>query len=275
MARPKVIDTFPAHDELDMLEMRLTELYDAVDYFVCVEADVTHQDAPKPYYISENLERFAPFEDKLIVVRAKGLPTVEEDDDPWARELAQRGYAWGGLEQIPDLNDDDIVLHGDIDEIPRALHVRNVRPAPGWFVSFQQRMHCFAIDWLHPDPWFGTVAGTVATVASVGDSVNAFARVRDKRNRWSQPGSRVNPQPLVDAGWHFTWLGGRDASLKKVGSFCHPEVADYTLIGLEDDLFYREGLHVDGRKQSPCEIDDTYPRWIVEGHAPAAWYRPR
>ena len=36
MSRPKVIDTFPFNNELDMLECRLTELYDAVDHFVLV-----------------------------------------------------------------------------------------------------------------------------------------------------------------------------------------------------------------------------------------------
>jgi hypothetical protein len=274
VTRPRIIDTFPIHDELDLLELRLTELYDTVDWFVAVEADVTHQDRPKPFYVTENLDRFAPWKDKLVVVRATGLPTVQEDDDPWARELTQRGFAWEGLVQI-GAADDDIVLHSDVDEIPRTLHVRNVRPAPGWFVSFQQTLYCFAIDWQHPDPWFGTVAGRAGDIAALGDNVNAFARLRDKRNRWSQPGSRVNPQPLVEAGWHFSWLGGQAAATKKLNSFCHPEVADRIGTGLADDLFYREGLHVDGRKQAPVDVDDTYPKWIREGHAPASWYRPR
>lgn len=84
MSRPLRIDTFPIHDELDMLECRLTEIFDAVDYVVAVEADVTHQDNPKPFYVSENLARFDAFKDKLIVVRASGLPTMEQDPDPWA-----------------------------------------------------------------------------------------------------------------------------------------------------------------------------------------------
>lgn len=272
MSRPLIIDSFPAHDELDLLECRLTEIYDAVDWFVCVEADVTHQDNPKPYYITENLERFAAFADKLIVVRASGLPTVQDDNDPWARELSQREHVATGLKQI-GVGADDIILHGDIDEIPRALHVRNVRPAPGWFVTFQQRLHCFAVDWLHPDPWFGTVACRAGTLATLGE--NPFARVRDKRNRWSQPGSGVNPQPLVDAGWHLSWLGGREAGLKKLGSFCHPEIADRTQVGLEGDLYYRDGYHVDGRKMSPVDVDESWPKWIVHGHAPASWYRQR
>lgn len=272
MARPLIVDTFPINDEMDMLECRLTEIFDAVDYCVAVEADVTHQDNPKPYYLTENLDRFAAFKDKLIVVRASGLPTVEEDPDPWARELGQREHVATGLEQI-GVSSNDIILHGDLDEIPRALFVRNVRPAPGWFVTFHQRMHCFAVDWQHPDPWFGTVAARAATISALGDA--PFARVRDKRNRWSQPGSQVNPQPLVESGWHLSWLGGRDAGLRKLGAFCHPEIADRTQTGLEADLYYREGYHVDGRRQQAVDVDDTWPKWIVDGHAPQSWFRPR
>jgi flavin reductase (DIM6/NTAB) family NADH-FMN oxidoreductase RutF len=44
MSRPRVVDCFPFNNELDMLECRLTELYDAVDAFVLVEARVDHQD---------------------------------------------------------------------------------------------------------------------------------------------------------------------------------------------------------------------------------------
>jgi hypothetical protein len=274
MSRPLRIDTFPIHDELDMLECRLTEIFDAVDYVVAVEADVTHQDSPKPFYVTESLARFDAFKDKLIVVRASGLPTMEQDPDPWARELSQREHVATGLSQI-GVSANDILLHGDVDEIPRAMHVRMVNPAPGWFTSFHQSLHCFAVDWLHPDPWFGTVAGRAGSVMALTDNLNPFARMRDKRNRWSQPGSYVEPQPLVESGWHLTWLGGRDAGLKKLGSFCHPEIADRTQVGLEADLYYRDGWHVDGRRQKAVDVDDTFPKWIREGHAPAAWFRPR
>lgn len=272
MTRPLIIDSFPIRDEMDLLECRLVEIGDAVDYMIAVEADVDHQGHPKPYHLTGNIARFDRWKDKLIVVQASGMPTVTDDPDPWARELSQREYARVALDKI-GVSEQDIILHGDIDEIPRALHVRNVRPAPNWFVTFQQTLHCFAVDWLHPDPWFGTVAARWETIDSYGEM--AFARMRDKRNRWSQPGSQVNPQPLVDSGWHLSWLGGRDAGLAKLGAFCHPEIADRTQVGLEADLYYREGWHVDGRKMAAVDVDHNWPKWIREGHAPASWFRQR
>lgn len=266
MSRPLIIDTFPFNNELEMLAGRLEEMDPAVDFFVAVEADVDHQDHPKPYHLSDNLDRFAPWADKLIVIRATGLPTAAFDPDPWARELAQREFAFDALQQINahhELTGADIVLHGDVDEICRPLHVRNVRPR-NTYVTFEQRLHCFAVDWLHPDPWGGTVAATLEQLSHLGKW--PFQKLRNTRN--------ANPA-LADAGWHLSWLGGRTAALAKLGSFCHPEIADRTLVGLESDMYLREGLHVDGRRMAPVEVDDTWPAFIAERRCPSEWFRPR
>jgi hypothetical protein len=266
MTRPLIIDTFPVNNELAMLECRLETMDPAVDFFIAVEADVDHQDHPKPYHISDNLARFAAWSDKLIVVRATGLPTHADDPDPWARELAQREYVKDGLREIAtrtDLTSDAIVLHGDVDEICRPLHVRNVRPR-GELVSFEQRLHCFAVDWEHPDPWFGTVAGTITQIAAYGR--DPFQKIRNTRNY-----NKALPQ----SGWHFSWLGGQEAALAKLSSFCHPEIAERTLVGLTTDLYLREGFHVDGRRMTPVDVDGTWPAYIAERRCPSVWFRPR
>ena len=266
MSRPLIIDTFPFNNEHDLLQCRLEEMAPAVDYFIAVEADVDHQDHPKPYHLSENLSRFDAWSDKLIVIRATGLPTHADDPDPWARELAQREYLFEGLQQINkrrELSKDDIVLHGDVDEICRSLHTRNVRPR-GRFITFEQRLHCFAVDWLHPDPWGGTVAATLGDFARLGSC--PFQKLRNTRNA---------NEALTDAGWHLSWLGGKEAALKKLGSFCHPEIAERTLVGLTSDLYLREGFHVDGRKMTPVDVNEEWPAFIYERRCPSEWFRPR
>jgi hypothetical protein len=281
VSRPLVIDTFPINNELAMLEMRLETMAEAVDFFIAVEADVDHQDNPKPFHISDNIERFAPWADKLVVVRATGLPTIDDDPDPWARELMQREYVLDGLKDIAtrvELSPDTIVLHGDVDELCRPLHIRNVRPTipkrtvlqPDGkpdigFVTFEQRGHFFAVDWLYPDVWGGTVAGTMRQVIELG--AYPFQKMRNTRN-WNQA-------TLVDAGWHFSWLGGQKAALDKLGSFCHPEVAERTLHGLSTDRYLREGMHLDGRVMAPVDVNDEWPAYIVERRCPTEWFRPR
>jgi len=43
----KIYDCFPFRNELDLLDLRLSEIYDHVDHFVIVEATSTFQSAPK------------------------------------------------------------------------------------------------------------------------------------------------------------------------------------------------------------------------------------
>jgi len=266
MARPKIIDAFPMNNELDMLQCRLEELYSVVDHFVLVESEQDHQDHVKPLYYAENRERFAPWADKITHVVTGKLPTHDEDNDPWAREHAQREWIGVGLSRL-DLCDDDIVAQSDIDEIPRALHLRNVRPA-GNMVVFGMRMHAFAVDWLHPVRWQGTVAATIRTLANLPNA-NRFAYQRDNRLRTQCP------PHLRDAGWHFSWIGGRQASLDKLGSFCHPEIAEQTEEWLRNEVFWREGFHVDGQRQTAVDVDDTWPKFIAERRCPDVWFRPR
>jgi beta-1,4-mannosyl-glycoprotein beta-1,4-N-acetylglucosaminyltransferase len=266
MSRPLIVDAFPFNNELDILELRLTELGDAVDRFVLVEATRDHQDHPKPLWYADHRDRFAPWADKIthVIVADGEMPSHGQDPDPWAREHAQREFIARG---VADLNNHDIILQSDVDEIPRALQARNVRPGSR-MVSFQQRLHCFAVDWLHPMWWYGTVAATVDTLSRL-PAGRAFGYQRRARVRVD------NPPHLRDAGWHLSWLGGKDAALAKLGSFCHPEIAERTEQLLTADVFLREGYHVDGTKMEPVDVNDEWPKWIVDGHAPAVWFRRR
>lgn len=250
-----IYDTFPFFNELDLLECRLTELYDLVDVFVAVEADVDHQGNPKLYVLSENLDRFAPFADKLRVIRATGLPTVEDAPNAWSREQAQREFVKEGLVYA---GPDDTVYHGDVDEIPSRLVVRNLRPRGFW--SVMQRGLFWALDWQYPDLWEGTVAARVR-------DIDSFAVMRNSR--------RLN-RLSVNGGWHFSWMGGAEAHVQKAHAFCHPEIIPVLDDALADGhRFLVEGVHTDGKKLIPVEVDDTYPRWVREGNAPDSWYRPR
>lgn len=250
------------NNEADVLECRLTEIFDAVDWFVLCDANVDHQDHPKPSYYAEHRERFAPWADKIIHVFAEGLPTLADDSDPWSREHAQREFFRVGLAQVDGLSGDSVIMQSDVDEIPTTLVARNVRP--DGFVSFAQRGHFWAVDWLYPEPWFGTVAGRAKNIAS-------FGAMRDMRNI---------ARKIPDAGWHLSWLpngekSSAETAMAKVGSYCHPEVTDRIHAGVESGRFLDEGVHVDGLKMIPVDVDESWPRLVYERRCPESWFRPR
>lgn len=263
-------DAFPFHDEYDILECRLTELASVPDLVhVIVEADVTHQDRPKPWYFLEEQERFAPWRDRIIYVQAKGLPTLAEDADPWAREIAQRLFIADGL---GDAKPGDVLMQSDADEIPNPLVVRNLRLQPHSPVALHQRGHFWAVDWLYGPGWNGTVACLVGDIQTRND----LARMRNLRNQVHRIGEPTVPGMMPFGGWHLSWLGGRERVLKKVNSFCHPEVFDRIDAGIkDDDWFWRHGWHTDGVRMTPVEVDKTWPKWIHERRCPESWWRPR
>jgi hypothetical protein len=293
VTRRRYIDTFMLHDELDMLEARLYELEGVPDLtHIIVEADVTHQDRPKPSYYLDNRERFAAWSDRIVHVWATDLPTAADEPDPWSREMSQREHAITGLRQLGDIYHDDIILHGDVDEIPRPLYVTNL---PRWdgITAFGMVGLFWAVDWRYPATWWGTVACNARTLAHpyLQNGVGPFSNLRNRRNipadlsclasgGWAygnpaflMPGRST---ALHDSGWHLSWLGGAERAAKKLGSFCHPEVADRLDDAIADDnRYYREGVHVDGHKLAPVDVDETWPRYVREGRAPTSWFRPR
>lgn len=257
MRRQRVYDTFMTagnDTEMALLECRLTELYDAIDGFVIIEAEMDHQGHPKPLgYTPERFERWA---DKITYVVAE-LPSVDDEPDHWEREQFQREWARVGLERF-GIDGDDIVLHGDLDEIPRAICARNVRPYGKEYVAFQMRGHFHAIDWLYPPGWSGTVAARYETIFS-------FRHMRDRRNRATQ---------LPDAGWHFSWLGGPQVAVTKANQFAHAEVAQR--VEADPLRWWREGIHVDGIKMAAVDVNTSWPAWmLVRANVPECWYRPR
>ena len=270
----KIWDTFLFYNELDMLECRLTELEDTPIYkHLLVETNLTFQGDPKPMYYLENKERFAKWEDRILRVSADNL----SGKDPWEREIISREVIGIGLQQA-GVEPDDIIMLSDVDEIPRPEHV-NEHMYNG--VAYEMRQHMFSANWLHPEPWYGTVVQRY-------EQIDGFQNLHNMRGSW---------WPKVrDGGWHLTYLGGPDAVRSKVAAYSH---AEDLAAPMEKWL---EGGHIDAglalpvdsngmvlpkddatgkhdpeyllcRQQTYMPIDDSYPKWIREGKCPESWLR--
>jgi hypothetical protein len=114
-----IYDCFTFFNELELLELRLEELYPVVDYFVIVESDLTFSGKPKPLYLAENLDRFGKYADKIKLVAT----TADPDVNSWQREYAQRRDIGYGL---PNARPTDIIMVSDADEIPRRSVVEKM-----------------------------------------------------------------------------------------------------------------------------------------------------
>jgi len=69
----KIIDAFIFYNEMDILEYRLSMLYEIVDYFIIVESTRTHFGKDKPLFYQDNLLRYEKFAKKIIHVIDRDL----------------------------------------------------------------------------------------------------------------------------------------------------------------------------------------------------------
>lgn len=241
---PKIYDCSPFFNELEILEIKLNELYDSVDYFVICECTETFTGKPKPLYFDLNKQKFSQFLDKIIhVIVTEHIET----NDPWVREAFQKNQVMRGL---TNCHDEDIIIIGDLDEIvsgaklPEVIDylIRNRLR----FVTCGQTMYSYYLNrqghiGYENDLWLGSVVTRYADVKSVSPYT--------VRNSYR---SREN---LIPAGWHFTWMGGVDRVRSKLDSFSHSELNTEEFRSLARIQHHSDVLPL-------VEIDASYPQFI-------------
>jgi hypothetical protein len=120
-------------------------------------------------------------------------------------------------------------------------------------------MHGFALDWLHPQTWLGSMFCRITDLAPQA--------MRDAR------GSAEVVQ-VSDAGWHLSWLGSPTQRQRKLRGFSHGELVN----NIDPDDCYKTGRHSNGEELQPIEMADCdWPTPMLTGefHIPPSWRRPR
>lgn len=214
----KVYDCFMFSHELDLLNLRLHELYDYVDYFIIVESSETHSGLPKPLYFRENQELFEKFSEKIINVAIEGFPTPPTDKDPnWFRENFQRNQILTVLQSL-DVKDNDCIMLSDIDELPDRNSVLQIRHhlRRSQVITFRQRWLNWNFDLENQEEWPGT------QIMLWSDFKNTTPqKIRDGRYNIGVVSDDVR-------GWHLSWFGDNNTIHEKLKSFAHQEIGTKT-----------------------------------------------
>ena len=254
-----VWDCFTFFNELDVLEWRLHELEDVVDWFVLVEATRSFHGDLKPLYYQLNAARYSRWADRIRHVVVEDMPSQPTDDPHRMYEVEgiQRDAMVRGM---PDLRVKDVVLVSDLDEIPRADLVAKYSPrvsGSGTGLTFRQRLFYYALDVEFPhDPWRGTRILDALQFYRLGGMQARIAGYRDV------------PEPLYH-GWHFSFFGGEEVMVEKVRNWSH---ASAFIPEPLDPVGYMRDARRDARDWDPArraqlrrvQVDDTFPRWVVE-----------
>ncbi len=216
---PRVYDCFPFFNELDVLEIRLTELDALVDYFVLVEATHSHTGKPKPLYFADNRNRYNRFAHKIIHVVVEDLPAGPSDH--WGREIFQRQAIVRGLGQA---RPDDRIISSDCDEIPKPDALRRALALPGLshrIVAFWCDNYIYRLN-LCNDAHDHRLGPRLVTMSNL-KSPNAVREIPFRFSKRSYLRSFVEPVAAVrvakrlgkflwptilwGGAWHFTCMG--------------------------------------------------------------------
>lgn len=230
------------YNELDILEIRLHELYDIVDHIIIVEATTTHSGKPKPLYFNENKGRYAKYMDKIIHYITdfnEGFDFVRYirvHNRNWFRENYQRECCQNIIKQL-NLSSSDIIISTDTDEIPNRQILENIRNGSivlrdNILYNLEMTLYYYNIELTVSRKWYHSKIFTYATMLN-----NALL------SNMRMSSQSYNENTLLNAGWHLSYYGSVDFIKTKVESFA--ESCDYTEQGKSIDHLtrcYNEGI---------------------------------
>ena len=216
-----LIDAFTFFNEKELAELRIKYLSSIVDFFVVVEANVTHQGKKKEWNFPKILEKnLKEFSNKIyyhqlninideIKNEASWIIHGVKGDDSWRIENFQRNYI---KKVCSEFAKEDIMILSDVDEIPskeKLSFIMNCdfkKIAP---IAFEQHLFHLDCNFLRQESWRGSIVTTMQIC-------NAYSphRLRRSRNRISH---------FSDSGWSFSSFGGPSRIQEKLESIAHTE----------------------------------------------------
>lgn len=260
----KIYDCFPFYNELDLLDLRLNELYDHVDYFVIVEATTTFQSQPKKLFLKDNWERYAKFHDKMIHVIVDDAPG---DPNAWVNDIYQRNAIMRGLVNV---DPDDICIIGDADEILRPEIIDHMRSNPKDIMGFRTPYFNFKFNYMLKECPRGEeyCVWVVACKKKFLEEPDAFRAQRFELSRLPLNYEDDSIRMYEHAGWHFTYLGDTEFIKNKIRSFAHTELnIEEILNRIDVDAMMRNGVGfnpADPRPFVPVAFDKYMPKYLLE-----------
>jgi len=228
----KIYDCFMFFDEEMLLDLRLNILNNYVDKFVISEANYTHNGKPKKLLFDIN--KFSKFKDKIIYIavdkQAPDIDYVEKNDNEdvvsaktqsnaYKRHIYQLEETKNG---ILDADPNDIIIVGDLDEIPNLENV-NFKNIKKKIIFFKQKMFYYKLNLFYNMPWYGSRA----CLKKHFKSAQWLQWIKNKKYPFWRLDTIFSNKKYTgihfveDGGWHFTNIKSPENIEKKLKSFVH------------------------------------------------------
>ena len=156
----QVFDCFMYYNEDTILELRLNQLNQHIDYFIIVESTFNHKGEKKE--LNFDINKFKKFEHKIkyyiIDSQSPEIEEIKTDDSEdeksskyilngYRRDHYQRNYLSKGIKYA---DAEDIIIISDIDEIPKLENV-NLNKVGNDLILFNQIMCYYMFNFYDKD----------------------------------------------------------------------------------------------------------------------------
>lgn len=236
-----------------------------VDRIVIAEGAYTFSGQPRDLIYPEFLKSSAiaqRYEDKIIysidreMINAPPVPRFGQDTaQRWGIDIHLRNSLG---DTVGMFNPNDVCILTDCDEIPD----------PTWIESLDKLKHCeHTLMWRHC-----YYVNWRAKQCRLHEQVCRAFPVRRLRNSSMEEMARNEPDSIIGSpdkgwGWHFTYMGGVDAIMQKLGDFAHGEYDKppyNTREYIESKIF--TGADLFGRSYNDCIVvgDNQLPKYLVD-----------
>lgn len=221
----KIFDCFLFYNELELLELRLMELYPIVDYFILAESNKTFKNNEKELFFDKNKEKYAKYMDKIIHVKVIDPPASTESNI-WVTEHFQRNAIMEPLAKLAKHGDK--VILSDVDEIPNTNTIlENINNKNT--ISFRQNIYYYYVNCKLNRTWDGPVMS----------EFGLFQNIQGLRNI-----SIHNINPVNNGGWHYSFMGGEDKIINKVKNTSDGHTIEH-LIGSKEEIKHKINNQID------------------------------
>jgi len=239
----KIYDCFMFSDEKMVLDIRLNVLSKYIDHFIIVESKYKHNGDIKGKNF--NLKDFEKFKNKITYIYLDKEPEnllrtdIKGNEDlknknmlhnTYVRENSQRNMINEG---IINANPNDVIIVGDIDEIPK-LELINFEKIKNQILVFRQKMFYYKLNLFYKELiWTGSRACKKIKLKSP----QWLRNVKNKKYPLWRVDTHFSDKKyfninfIDDGGWHFTNMKTPEEIFLKLSSFLHN--VDFKLSGLD------------------------------------------
>ncbi|XP_075554772.1 beta-1,4-mannosyl-glycoprotein 4-beta-N-acetylglucosaminyltransferase-like isoform X1 [Dermacentor variabilis] len=287
-SRPRrIISGLVFNHELDLLEIRVKELGDAVDYYLVVESTYTYSGVEKPLHLRSNLSAgfLREYAHKIVPISVDFYNY--DGGDPWGPENYFRTSVWyEGHRRLKSIRDDDLFIMSDADEIPSRDVVLFLKHHDGYGEPISLTLRWFLYGFF----WENSVPVTVSGVCTVGfmrevyenDSLRLRSMRTFTRNNLSYTGTFSEMWIIQGtsphySGWHCSWCFDAEGIQVKLAAAQRDDGVRWGDIAEKTDIGYINSLRKTGHffdESGPLERCDAYdaaPAYVRENAERFRW----